>query len=383
MMGAVSIISDNIISPLGSTTEENFQRLCNVVSGIELQHNPKMDDHPFYAALMPPAFWQKDAIGLPAPSSYTRFERILIQSIQNALMNTTIDITSTQTVLIISSTKGNIELLEEETYNQELAERISLYSSAKKIAAFFKQPNTPVVISNACISGLVALLTAKRLIESGQYTTAIVAGADLITRFVLSGFQSFQAISKNPCKPFDKDRDGINLGEAAGTIILSGNKSSESNIQLSGGASSNDANHISGPSRTGKELNMAIESALKMAGLTAMDIGFISAHGTATIYNDEMEAKAFSLSALETVPVNSLKGFYGHTLGAAGIIESVMAIQSLKQNKMIPTLGFVTSGVSKPINICNTLQELHSDHCLKSASGFGGCNAALVFSKYQ
>jgi 3-oxoacyl-[acyl-carrier-protein] synthase-1 len=382
-MGAVRIVSDNIISPLGNTTEENFHRLCSADSGIRLQRNHKMDAQPFYAALLPSSFWQHDSIDNQASSVYTRFESLLIQSIQAALLNTTIDIGTTDTVLIISSTKGNIELLENEPFNKELAERISLYSSAKKIAAFFKHPNTPVVISNACISGLVALLTAKRLIDSGQYKNAIVAGADLITRFVLSGFQSFQAISKHPCRPFDKDRDGINLGEAAGSIILSGCKGAASGIQLSGGASSNDANHISGPSRTGRELNIAIERALQMAGLSAKDMGFISAHGTATIYNDEMEAKAFSLSALEQVPVNSLKGFYGHTLGAAGIIESVIAIQSLKQNKMIPTLGFESSGVSKPINVCNSLQDMYASHCLKTASGFGGCNAALVFSKYH
>jgi 3-oxoacyl-[acyl-carrier-protein] synthase-1 len=148
-----------------------------------------------------------------------------------------------------------------------------------------------------------------------------------------------------------------------------------------GGAISNDANHISGPSRTGEPLYAAINRTFKESGLTPEDIGFISAHGTATIYNDEMEAKAISLSGMEEVPVNSLKGYYGHTLGAAGLIESVIAVESLKANLVIPTKGFVEKGVSKEINICSTLKTLPMKYALKTASGFGGCNAAMVFGK--
>ncbi len=121
--------------------------------------------------------------------------------------------------------------------------------------------------------------------------------ADLISSFIYSGFQSFQAISPNPCRPFDADRDGISLGEAAATVILSANKTPGS-ILLGGGSVSNDANHISGPSRTGEELFLAISSALKQSGTSNDEIDFISAHGTATRYNDEMEAKAFHLASM-------------------------------------------------------------------------------------
>ena len=175
---------------------------------------------------------------------------------------------------------------------------------------------------------MLAILTGMRLVQSGQYENAVVAGADVISKFVLSGFQSFQAISSAPCKPFDAARDGINLGEGAGTVILTSNKNYSSGVKVTGGSVSNDANHISGPSRTGEELNLAINKALNAAELNATDIDFISAHGTATIYNDEMEAKAITLAGLQSFPVNSLKGYYGHTLGAAGLIESIISIQS-------------------------------------------------------
>ena len=148
-----------------------------------------------------------------------------------------------------------------------------------------------------------------------------------------------------------------------------------------GGAVSNDANHISAPSRTGEELSYAINKTLEEAHLPATAIDFISAHGTATVYNDEMEAKAITLANLQNAPVNSLKGYYGHTLGAAGLIESIVSIHSLKENVIIPTLGFEEMGVSSPINICTGLLRGDFKNCLKTASGFGGCNAAVVFGK--
>jgi 3-oxoacyl-[acyl-carrier-protein] synthase-1 len=123
--------------------------------------------------------------------------------------------------------------------------------------------NEPLVVSNACISGLLGMIVGMRLIQSGQYEHAVVAGADVVSKFVLSGFQSFHAISNEPCKPFDEARNGINLGEAAGTVVLSASKAYSNGISIKSGAVSNDANHISGPSRTGEELFHAISRSMK------------------------------------------------------------------------------------------------------------------------
>ena len=149
-------------------------------------------------------------------------------------------------------------------------------------------------------------------------------------------------------------------------------------MQVSGGAVCNDSNHISGPSRTGEELSKAIEKALHAADISHRDIDFISA---ATLFNDEMEAKALNLSHLQDVPVNSLKGYFGHTLGAAGLVESVISILSLKEGVILPTRGFSELGVSPSINICSQKIQKKMKHCLKTASGFGGCNAAIIYSK--
>lgn len=377
-MRDIFISSDNILSPVGFNTTENFSQLKKNISGIKVHDDTAMSERPFYAALFNKnePFLKEEKL-----NRFTKFEKLLINSIADALQNSSVNTEDKKTILIISSTKGNISLLETETYTKELQERISLHASAKKIAGHFHFSNQPVIVSNACISGILAILTGMRLIRSGQYEHAVVAGADVISKFVLSGFQSFQAISAAPCKPFDSARDGINLGEGAATVILSSNKKFSKGIKVTGGSVSNDANHISGPSRTGEELHFAIAKAMKDANLLAKDIDLISAHGTATVYNDEMEAKAINLSGLQSVPVNSLKGFYGHTLGAAGLIESIISMQSLKENTVIPTIGFKNIGVSQPVNICTSLYKTALQHCLKTASGFGGCNAAMIFSK--
>jgi 3-oxoacyl-[acyl-carrier-protein] synthase-1 len=225
------------------------------------------------------------------------------------------------------------------------------------------------------------MITGMRLIRSGLFDNAVVTGADVISRFILSGFDSFQALSPGHCKPFDRDRDGINLGEGAATVVLSSRAEYSKGLVLKGGSVSNDANHISGPSRTGRELCQTIENSLLDAGADKNEIGFISTHGTATVYNDEMEAKAITHAGLNHVPVNSLKGYYGHTLGAAGLIESIVTLQSIRESVILPSRGFGQNGVTTELNIATTLLSTPLTTCLKTASGFGGCNAAVVLGK--
>jgi 3-oxoacyl-[acyl-carrier-protein] synthase-1 len=385
-MKDIFVVSDNIFSPLGTTTAENFSRLKAGVSAVRRHDRPEIADEPFYAALFDHTGDADGPFIHTAPGPCTKFEKLLLASISGALSTGDIDPADPRIILIISTTKGNISLLETASAgraaaNPALDRRIALSTSARLIADHFHFANTPVVISNACISGILALVTAKRLIDAGSYDMAVVAGADVISKFVLSGFGSFQAISSGPCRPFDQSRDGINLGEGAGTVVLSSREKYRGGIRFRGGAVGNDANHISGPSRTGQELCQVINKSLAAAGLRAGEIGFISAHGTATLYNDEMEAKAITLAGLQSVPVNSLKAYYGHTLGAAGLIESIVTLQSMRENLVLPSLGFEDNGVSMPLNICSSLLHTSLNNCLKTASGFGGCNAAVVMSQ--
>jgi len=375
-MAGVYIIADNIFSPIGKTTAQNFERLKSGVSGINKHSDPNLADDSFYASLFAANAFKDN-------EKYTKFEQLLIASIRDTVINSGIDVSKPNTILIVSSTKGNIGLLETESYSSVLQKRIALNTSSKLVGEHFGFVNEPIVVSNACVSGIMGIITGMRLIQSGQFENVIVSGADVITKFILSGFQSFQAISSTPCKPFDKNRNGISLGEGAATVVLSSKFKNKTDIQVLGCAVSNDANHISAPSRTGYELSLAIESTLKQANLFSRDIDFISAHGTATIYNDEMEAKAINLSNLKNIPVNSLKGYYGHTLGAAGLIESIISIHSLKENILIPTIGFEEIGVSVPVNVCTKFIYGNYNNCLKTASGFGGCNAAVAFGNHR
>lgn len=364
----VFVAADNIISPLGADSKTNFERLLKGHSGISRQPEG------YFAAAIPGQFKQE---------GYTKFEQLLISSIADALSATTISLRDKRTAFIVSTTKGNIALMEQG--HTAALRPMQLYATADKVGAYFAAASKPVVISNACISGLLALLIGQRMIRSGRYDHAVVCGADELTQFVLSGFQSFQAVSDEPCKPFDANRKGITLGEGAATIVLTKDTSllKGEAVRLGEGASSNDANHISGPSRTGEELSGAITKAIRLSGLQPQDIGFVSAHGTATLYNDEMEAKAFHLSGLQEVPVNSLKGYYGHTLGAAGLIEAIIGMRSMLAGIVVPTAGFESPGVSVPLILSSQLAQKPMLHYLKTTSGFGGCNAAMVFSKVK
>jgi 3-oxoacyl-[acyl-carrier-protein] synthase I len=371
-MRNVYVVADNIFSPLGENTRSNMDALKKGISGIRLHHTG-LSPEPFYAALFPPSDKKTDE-----PKTF--FEQIIHTTARDALKNAGLDPADKKTGFILSTTKGNISLIEDLPDEKIPEDRLSLNTSAEIVAGSLGFVTEPLVVSHACISGLLAMITGMRLIQSGIYDNLVISGGDIITSFIYSGFRSFQAISPNPCRPFDAARDGISLGEAAATVVLSATKR-PGVIKLCGGSVSNDANHISGPSRTGDELFLAIRRAMQQAGIKPKEIDFISAHGTATRYNDEMEAKALHLACLDEVPVNSLKGFYGHTLGAAGILESVVTLHCMKENIILPTLGFTTPGTEKPVNIVKEMKQQSLRKCLKTASGFGGCNAAIVFEK--
>jgi 3-oxoacyl-[acyl-carrier-protein] synthase I len=139
--------------------------------------------------------------------------------------------------------------------------------------------------------------------------------------------------------------------------------------------------YISGPSRTGEGLYRSIENALQEANIKPEVVDYISAHGTATPFNDEMEAIALNRLGLQNTPINSLKGYYGHTLGASGLLETVIGIESVTKNTLFVSLGFDEMGMSQPINVIEKNQDKNIHYFLKTASGFGGCNTAVVFEK--
>lgn len=369
-----------MLSPLGNTSGQCFNTVMNGIAAIKRHEDSSIASQPFYAGKLSPDQMQMLQSRYGGNQDiYSPFEQMCMYAIQEALDRTEIDPQKEECIFILSTTKGNIEWL-----GAQSEQRISLFYSAQLIADHFKMKHKPIVISNACISGSLALITASRMVATGKYKHAIVVGCDRLSSFVFSGFQSFHALADGLCKPFDKDRTGINLGEAAGCIILSADTQVGMETPLAifaGGGISNDANHLSGPSRTGAELSDAINQAIAQAGVTPESIGMISAHGTATAFNDEMEAKALNLSGVSAVPLHSLKSYVGHTLGAAGIVESIVACMAMQQGVLPASLGYALSGVSEPVNVQQQPEQKLTDYILKTASGFGGCNAAIVWKK--
>ncbi len=384
-MSEVFVGGESAITSLGFSLDEQIDNIKNNISGVKQITDRRLAPEDFFASLIDSKLIDSHFESLGNPKDFTRFEKLCLISISKALnSNPKIKADSDKTLFILSTTKGNIELLESGKKDIFSADRIYLWKSAQIIADFFGNKNKPIVISNACISGVLDIINAHDLLSSGAFENIIVIGGDTASEFIVSGFQSFKSLSFGICKPFDINRDVLSLGEGAGTVILTNNRNnmvSDNPIKVLGGGSANDANHISGPSRTGEGLLFAVNKAMKQASVDAQQIDFISAHGTATPFNDEMEAKAFSLAGLSNVPLNSLKGYFGHTLGAAGIIESVFAIQGMKQGVIFNTMGYTENGVPDKVVVNNKLTHKEQKFIIKTASGFGGCNAAVVYAK--
>lgn len=357
------IIADNIISPLGETSEENYLSVKAGRSGIRA-YEPGTCNIPegFYASLL-----------------FEDFETLALRSAQKAIANARLELKGKRTAFILSSTKGNIE------------ENISLADSAQRIASQLGIDSQPIVVCNACISGLSALILGNRLIDSDLYDAAIVCGCDTPRQFILSGFQSLKALSPEPCRPFDMERMGLNLGEAAATLILSKNPIQGNSWRMGDGFIRNDAFHISTPSKTADGLYLSLqrtlESFTKEISSTCKQIdmkehlAFINAHGTATLFNDQMESVAIGRAGLSDLPANAYKSFWGHTMGAAGILETIICMKAIDDDTILGTRGFSELGVSGKMNICAENRPTDKKGFIKMLSGFGGCNATIWAAK--
>ena len=374
------LLTDAIISPLGFNTIDNLKALRKEDSALQFHNNSRFFKEGYFAGLISQDLIDSEFGKISDPLSYTKLEKMLILAISQVIEHSPfLDLKNTG--LVISTTKGNIDQLGKDQFPRD---RVYLWKMANVIAEFFKLNSKPIVVSNACISGALAIKTANDMIEAGRFSNVIVAGGDLVSEFVLSGFQSFQAISDEPCRPFSKDRKGVSLGEAAAAILIGpGGSEKGEKIQYIDAVTANDANHISGPSRTGEGLYQSITRVLERNKILSKEIDYLSAHGTATVYNDEMESIAFNRAGLQDVPVNSFKGYYGHTLGTSALIESILTKHSLLNNELMTSLNFTELGVSENLNIIQQNQNKDLEIALKTASGFGGCNLAMLLKKVR
>lgn len=349
----------SLVSPLGIGMEQHLTAFNAGKTGVSFQQGTGFNKEDYY-------------LGKIESLSNNRYTDLLSLGFNDFVEKVGQElIDSPSTLIIVSTTKANLNDLDSDTFA----------STRKFIQETTNNPNTPIFISNACISGVIAVNTAADYIRSEKFTDVIVIGIDALYDFVVYGFQALYALSNEPSKPFDKDRKGISIGEACGIIHVTSNKPTSFYVDYLGGASSNDANHISGPSRTGEGLVRAVNRSIERSNIAKENIDFISAHGTGTVYNDEMESIAFSRLGVNHVPTNSLKGYFGHTLGAAGVIEILISMLSAETNTLFKSLGFDEQGTSESMNIITNNTQAEIQTVLKTASGFGGGNAALIFQK--
>ncbi|KQN49056.1 beta-ketoacyl-[acyl-carrier-protein] synthase family protein [Rahnella sp. FC061912-K] len=236
-------------------------------------------------------------------------------------------------------------------------------------------------LSTACSSSARAIISGKRLIEAGLVDAAIVGGADSLCRMPVNGFNSLESLSHGRCAPFGQGRDGINIGEASALILLT---REPAEVALLGVGESSDAWHMSAPHPEGLGAERAITMALKMAGLTASDVGYINAHGTATPLNDQVEAAVIHRLFGNSTPCSSTKHLTGHTLGAAGATEAALSWLILTQALHLPHQDFsqISRDVSLPdIWLATTGQPLARPVILSNSFAFGGNNASILIGR--
>lgn len=398
-----------MITPLGEGVGKNFSAILRGESGVTGTTDPRITQSALTAGIIPEEVYVnvRERLGARA-KSLTRTEiltcgclKSLIQSLPQKLQTA---LENGRTGIVVATAKGNISALEGRCgsgpFIPEDDDKVLFSSMVRCISEFsgVREPDIRI-ISNACISGVSAIVAARRMLLVGDYDMVIVVGVDTQNRFITSGFASFKSLSHELCRPYDESRCGLNLGEAAGAIALTsmpvrwscGLDGESGYVTIDGGAVSDDANHISGPSRTGDGLFFAMRNAMKEAGVNAAGIDLLQMHGTATAYNDEMESKAACLAGVQDVPVQSLKPYFGHTMGASGVIETIIAAAEIQEGIIAGTKGYEKSGVSVPLNVSASNRLITRNlvmsnpagkinHCLKTASGFGGTNAAVLLT---
>ncbi len=290
--------------------------------------------------------------------------------------------------LLLASTKGEIDLLEMNLLaGRGSAEDCSLDRLLGKVEDLSGARGGSMIISAACTSSSAAAGRAAAMIRNGSADCVLIVACDSVTEFIFSGFSTLMAMDKVPARPFDRNRAGLSVGEgAAVALVMSEDRARRENRQILGSIAgwglSDDANHMTGPSRASEGLILAITKALRSAGIAPDEIGFISAHGTGTVYNDAMEMRAFrAVFRDRNVPVYSIKGGIGHTMGAAGLIETIVALRSLHE-KIIPgTINLRETDDDSAGWVSAESRALRSgSYALLTNAGFSGINSALILA---
>jgi len=314
-------------------------------------------------------------------------DSLVIQMLKPLLKKTSAVIPK-NALLILATTTGEIDILEKHVLNgKDNVSESAPGCLLSKVQDLSGIRSSGIIISAACTSSSSAIAHASAMIRSKERDCVLIVACDIVSEFVFAGFSSLMALDKDTAQPFDKDRSGLSLGEAAGFVLV---MSKERAIQgkrdiigeIAGWGLTNDANHMTGPSRDGSGLAMAMRKAMQSADISEDAVGCIAAHGTGTVYNDAMEMKAFkSVFSSGALPTYSIKGGIGHTMGAAGLVETIIALRSLEEKLVPPTVNMHTADDEADGWVSNEQCAFDSPVTISINAGFGGVNSALVLKK--
>ncbi|MGJ8744076.1 beta-ketoacyl-[acyl-carrier-protein] synthase family protein [Polaribacter sp.] len=399
MLKGVAITGMGIISSIGTTVDENLESLISSKKGIA----PIVNMHTRHKnAIKVGEVLQTNqqlANQLHLPNSHNYSRTALLGSIaaKQALKDARItNISEYKTGLISATSVGGMDMTEHHynkfQTNSTSAKFINSHhagDSTQKIASQLGITHFTTTISTACSSAANAIMLGARLITSGKLDRVIVGGTDCLSKFTINGFKTLLILSDTDCKPFDANRKGLNLGEAAAYLVLESDtiiKKEHKKVlaYLTGYANANDAFHQTASSVEGEGAYLAMQKALQKANLQAQNIDYINVHGTATPNNDASEGTAIQRVFKNEIPdYSSTKAFTGHTLAAAGAIEAVFSILTLQHNTLFPNLNFETQISELPKNPITKVTRKKVQHILSNSFGFGGNCSTLIFSKSE
>lgn len=398
MNKGVAITGMGIISAIGNSVAETYDALTSgdkaitTISNIPTVHRDvikvgeiKKTNEELAAEL-----------GLPTGNNFSRTAMIGAIAAKQAVANAGIaDINQYRTGLISASSVGGMDTTEKYYYdyfkNPELIKYISAHDGgdvAQKIAGELGLRGLVTTISTACSSAANSIMFGARLIQSGKLDRVIVGGTDALAKFTINGFKTLMILSDTYNTPFDNDRKGLNLGEAAAYLVLESDElvareNKKVLARLSGYGNANDAFHQTASSENGDGAFLAMQKAFEVSGLKPAQIDYINVHGTATPNNDLSEGRAILriYDNGEVPDFSSTKPFTGHTLAAAAAIEAVFSILAIRNGVVFPNLNFRTPMAEFELIPQTALKQKNIDHVLSNSFGFGGNCSTLIFSK--
>lgn len=396
-MAEIVVTGMGAISSIGLTIDENLRSLQQEISGIKKARHFKSQyaDSLVFGEIDQSDESLLEELGLEPGLGYTRTTLIAVKAFREAITHAQLsaeELASARTAFISSSTVGGMcytdALYHDANLQGSPSEFVKHYEGsdhALQIVKLYGMKGITDVINTACSSSANAIALGARLLESGKVDRVIAGGSDCLAKFTVNGFNSLRILSEEPCKPFDTNREGLSLGEAAAYVVLERKEdlpaTKKALAKFAGAGICNDAFHPSATSDDARGPRMAMELALKKAALKPEDIHCINAHGTGTPNNDQTESFAFSMLFQEVPPFSSTKSYVGHTLAAAGVLEAIYSIFSIQNQEVYPSLR-----VQEPIAdfsfqpVVNYTPGVKIQHVLSNSFGFGGNCTSLIFS---